>query len=211
MERPVAFKVHADNGPEVYRVGIDPIIASQLRPETDDAHPAVILTRKVTIVGEASAGMFDKNDLLAVTGGADCSNALLIVIPEASGSERRPFRALIGDSSFLEDVRNRAPGLVGLAEMTTAAIRKAGIGGRLVEGRGGRWVNRPLNSFTLKVQPRAQNLHFTLYGSPESFDSAGFLLPDQNSYSRGWIRTHADADRFAELARLSYDRRSKAV
>jgi hypothetical protein len=76
-----------------------------------------------------------------------------------------------------------------------AEIRAAGIEGDLhLEGH--RWVNRPLNTFTLAIQTRKRDFHFTLYGGPERFGVTDFIKSDQNGYSRGWVRTSADIPKF---------------
>jgi hypothetical protein len=209
MERPIALKLHVGAAPAVHQVALDPALANNLRLTTNRAGPAVIVTRKAEILSAISAGMIDANDLVAVSAG-DWSNALLIVLPEADASTREPATARVaGDRKFLEHVQSRAPHLAGLAGQTIRAVRSAGVDGELVESERGRWVNRPLNSFTLKVQPRVGNLHFTLYGNPEEFNSGDFLLPDQNSYSRGWVRNSTDVHRFAQFARLAHQRRDR--
>jgi hypothetical protein len=68
-------------------------------------------------------------------------------------------------------------------------------------------VNRPLNSFTLKAQPRKGNLQFTLYGNPETYDAGEFLRKDQNSYSRGWVEEFGDVPKFAMLVTEAHSRR----
>lgn len=113
-----------------------------------------------------------------------------------------------GDDEFVAYVRSYAPGLTDLARATVQAIRSAGVPGELVEATGRRWVNRPVNSFTLKPQPRVRNLQFTLYGEPRSYNEGDFLLNDQNSYSRGWVRTKEDGERLARLALKAHRRRT---
>lgn len=113
-----------------------------------------------------------------------------------------------GDDDFVAFVRSYAPGLVDLARETVAAIRAAGVPGEMVEATGRRWVNRPVNSFTLKPQPRVQNLQFTLYGEPRTYGEDDFLRTDQNSYSRGWVTSIDDGRRLATLAAKAHRRRS---
>lgn len=113
-----------------------------------------------------------------------------------------------GDDEFVAYVRSYAPGLVDLAQATIEAIRTAGVPGQLVEASGRRWVNRPINSFTLKPQPQARNLQFTLYGEPHIYGEADFLRTDQNSYSRGWVNNIEDAVRLAALAAKAHRARS---
>jgi len=150
--------------------------------------------------------MIDAADVIASSGG-DWADAILIVLPEAVAGERVPA-ATASDAMFLEEVQRKAPKLTRLAEETISAVRRAGIDGQVEQSKGGRWVNRPVRTFGLKVQPRAGNLQFTLYGEPTTYDSDGFLSQDQHGYSRGWIRNSGDIGRFTELARLSHLRRN---
>jgi hypothetical protein len=202
MENPIALKLNNSDIPDVYRVSIDPILVEQLRNSRTCPVPAIVMARKATILSAMSAGIIDSADIVVIEKG-NWADAILIVLPEqhraASG----------GDDKFLLHVKHSAPNLAELATQTVAAIRAAGVDGELLEGSGGRWVNRPLNTFTLKAQPRAENLQFTLYGNPETYNGNGFLRKDQNSYSRGWVREVGDIEVLADLARQSHARRKR--
>ncbi len=153
------------------------------------------------------AGVFDLSDVVLAVGGNWEETILIVGGASAVVSEARQEPLKHGDALFIATAGENMR-LAQLAEQTIVAIRKAGIDGNLVE-KGGRWVNQPLNSFTLKVQPRADNLAFTLYGNPSSFETEkGFLLQDQNSYSRGWVRNANDAERFVNLVKNSHTRRT---
>jgi hypothetical protein len=230
MEKPLALKLNSAGAPNVYRVSIDPTFRQQIPSRRANLAPAVLVTRKATILPEISAGLIDHADIISVTEG-NWEDTVLVVLPEIStnDAERRGLAsagdakidaeqrepASPGDAEFLAEVKRRAPDLAMLADRTIAAVRAAGVEGELVKAKKdvkakqdeGRWINRPSNTFTLKAQPRAGNLHFTLYGNPETFKSEGFLLKDQNSYSRGWVRNDHDVGVFAEFARQSYARR----
>lgn len=212
MEHPVALKLLASTAKsEVHTVSIDPTTAKGAFSAAGSGAPAVVVVRKAAAVGEAGAAIVDAADVLAVSQG-DWSKALLIVVP---GDGPIPAPALAharGDEAFIADAQQRAgtPALANLAASTLAAIRAAGVDGNLeqVANETGRWVNRPTNTFTLKVQPRAGDIHFTLYGNPDTFEAGDFLRKDQNSYSRGWVRTEADIATLARLALVSHRRRN---
>lgn len=210
MDRPYALKLMERAAIEVHCVSLEPGIAKKLEVPAGQTAPAVLVVRNAAILPNVSAGMFDAADVVAVAEG-DWANALLIVWNE--GTQQTKSDGLqsqsAGDVQFLKRVERDAVSLSTLAHQTISAIRKAGVDGELVETGGGRWVNRPLNTFTLKVQPRAGNLQFTLYGNPESYDAGGFLLRDQNSYSRGWVRNADDARSLAELTRQAHARRNR--
>ncbi|HEV2748690.1 MAG TPA: hypothetical protein VGW34_15520 [Allosphingosinicella sp.] len=154
-----------------------------------------------------SAGIVDVADVVAVTKG-DWNDAVLVVLQQSQPTrDVRAHKHESGDPAFLSEVRRTAPNLADLAARTVTAIRALGVDGNLVKSRLGRWVNQPLNSFTLKAQPRAGNLHFTLYGNPSSYEAEGFLLQDQNSYSRGWVRNPDDVNILARLVQQAHTRR----
>lgn len=209
MDDPVALKLKAADAPEVHRVSIDPDLGARLVAQPGRMRPAVIVAQGATILAAISAGMIDAAKVISVVDG-NWDDAILIVLPQgATASNPAQSGIVAGDAKFLKYVEQNAPDLADLATRTVAAIRDAGVDGQLVEGSGGRWINRPINTFTLKAQPRAKNLQFTLYGNPDSFDADGFLLPDQNSYSRGWVQTRSDTKRLADLTRLSHARRKR--
>jgi hypothetical protein len=215
MERPVALKLRTANATEVHQVSFDPAAVGQFRTISGKEVPAIVVTQRAALLAPMSAAMIDAADVLAISDG-DWANAILVVLPENKKTEKgalaieQPRQSADGgDAKFLEQVQRTASNLADLAAQTIAAIRGAGVDGELVEGGGGRWVNRPLNTFTLKAQPRVGNLQFTLYGNPDSYNADGFLLKDQNSYSRGWVRKQDDVGRLAELVRVSHARRTR--
>lgn len=70
-------------------------------------------------------------------------------------------------------------------------------------------VNRLLDTFTLAVQTRVKNFQFTLYGGPERFGKSDFIKSDQNGYSRGWVRSREDIQRFVTLASIAHERKRR--
>lgn len=200
------------SGRAVHNVRLDPEIGAKLEPAGHHAsRPAVLVTRRAALVGDMAAGLVDANDVIAVVQG-DWHNAVLLVVPEISPPASPVLAAAgKGDDRFIQDAEKRAKSdsLATLAADTLKAIRAAGVDGDLVEQGSGRWVNRPTNTFTLKVQPTAGNIAFTLYGNPNTYEADGFLLQDQNSYSRGWVRSIADAQILARLAAQAHSRRQQ--
>lgn len=211
METPIAFKISGRATAEAFTVKIDAKMVSRhtsLIPSTDDL-PAVLIVRRAEVIERIAAGVLDTEDILAVIDG-DYSRATLIVAPsDTASSNTTAVNENTGDEAFIEAVRTNAPNLAELASTTIAAIRAAGVPGQLEESPGGRWVNKPVNAFTLKAQPRVGNLRFTLYGNPESYGTGSFLKRDQNSYSRGLVVNPDDAKQLADLASKAHARRAK--
>jgi len=115
----------------------------------------------------------------------------------------------MSDKEFFSTLTKYNTHLAKLARETIDLIRSSGVTGELVEDSNGRWVNRPINIFTIKVQPRAENISFTLYGEPDIYNLDDFLRKDQNSYSRGWIKDSTDVKKFAGLAKDAHARRQQ--
>lgn len=209
MRRPVAFKLTPDDKAKAFRVRAEPIDASKLN--RSKGGPALVVSRKVTILEELATGLVDADDILLVQEG-DWNNALLIVVEDIAPAETASVATSksehdIGDEAFIAALSNSAPHLIDLGREIIRLIRENGVTGELVENTKGRWVNIPLNSFTLKAQPRVSNIQFTLYGEPKIYDAGDFLLKDQNSYSRGWVKNHADAMKFSGLVKAAHARR----
>jgi hypothetical protein len=210
MQSPLALKINDSSGLEVYMVSLDPNIVGQLVVRQPNSAPAILVARSAEILPAVSAGIIDGAEIIALQKG-NWAEAILVIMPEAVASieGRRLLVRSSGDTLFLAHVRRSAPALAELCAQIISAIRDAGIEGDLVERGAGRWVNSPLNTFTLKAQPRAGNLAFTLYGNPETFNANGFLLKDQNSYSRGWISNSHDVGLFTKFALQSHARRKR--
>lgn len=211
MQRPVAFKLTLDDKVQVFRVRAQPIDTTKLN--SGRGGPAIVVTRKATILEELTTGLVDADDILAAQEG-DWNNALLIVVEDAIPTEAPSAIEIksedhMGDEAFIVALTNSAPHLVDLGRETINLIRANGVTGELVENTKRRWVNNPLNSFTLKAQPRVGNIQFTLYGEPRGYNAGGFLLKDQNSYSRGWVKDSADAEKFAGLVKAAHARRQR--
>lgn len=211
MQRPIALKLLPEGSVEVHRVRTEPLDVSTLAKSFRG--PAIILARNATLLSDLEAGLVDAGDIIAAKAG-DWANAILIILPDtvdrhSSETSAASFNERIGDEKFLQSVTDTAPHLKILGRAIIDLIRAEGVGGDLVEKSKGRWVNAPVNSFTLKVQPRVGNFQFTIYGNPSSYDADDFLLQDQNSYSRGWVKNLSDAQKLASLIKLAYSRRLK--
>jgi hypothetical protein len=203
MKSPVAVKLLSGAEVRVRRISVEPMLASQLAGGAPGRRwPAVLVVKGALIVDRSGIAVIDPADIVSVTPGR-WEEAILVVLPEA---EKAAALGPASDEAFLDAVRRTAPQLNALARATLEAVRSRGVPGHLSEERG-RWVNRPLNSFSLRIQPRAGNLQFTIYGTPGSHDAGSFLKKDQHSYSRGWIESEKDAKRFAKLAVESHRRR----
>lgn len=211
MKRPVAFKLAPNEKVQVFRIQAEPIDTTKL--SGGRTGPAIVVTRKATILDELTTGLVDADDILAAQEG-DWSTALLIVVDDSFPAEMPSIitsksESNTGDEAFISSLEKSAPHLVKLGKEIIDLIRANGVAGELVEKAKGRWVNSPLNSFTLKAQPRVSNIQFTLYGEPGNYDVGEFLRKDQNSYSRGWVKDSADAKILAGLAKAAHERRQR--
>jgi hypothetical protein len=206
MDAPIAFRLQDTDLQAFQVVGLD--VSKLLEPKTRKTTPmpSIVVVRQAAVLPDMKAGLLNVSDVLAVYGGSG-NQSIILIAPDAVSGRIGAQADQNGDQRFLENVRKNAPKLYGLASQTIASIRRMGVRGDLEEGTAGRWVNRPINTFTLKVQPRAKNIQFTLYGNPETYEHTGFLLQDQNSYSRGWVRTMHDIEVLAKLAKESHLRR----
>jgi hypothetical protein len=200
-QMPLAMQVLDKTG-TVHRVSIDERLGAEL--DGAEKAPAVLVTRNAAFIDDMELAAVHPKDVIAVVQG-DWQNALLIVAPD--GQQPKAKRRS-GDQRFVEEASNRSqsPELAELAAKTVEAIRAAGVDGELVPKGDGRWVNSPLNTFTLKVQPRVGKIQFTLYGNPDTYDAGQFLLADQNSFSRGWVLSAGDIQRLATLAKEAHAR-----
>ncbi len=215
MKQPIAMKLNEIGGLLVYNVNIDPHFVHKVNLCKPESTQAIMVVQEAAVFPNLNAGMIDTKNILAIHEG-NWENAILVVLPKIVSTgfvEHRRVAQLqsspTGDNQFMAHVRQLAPGLQGVAKRVLSDIRAAGVAGELVERGAGRWVNSPLNTFTLKVQHKVNNLAFTLYGNPESYISNGFLHKDQNSYSRGWIKNFEDAETFVGLVKQSHARRAK--
>lgn len=166
------------------------------------AEHAIFVTSLVKLLSDVGVVLCDKSQTKVVQEG-DRSNAMLIVLPNRDAAQTThisPSHVLdTDDSAFLMSLTQFPKELSHLAKETISKLRKGGIDGQLTQGSGGRWVNRPVNTFTIKVQPRKGDIQFTVYGEPHVHAAGAFLLKDQNSYSRGWIRNSEDIATFVSV------------
>jgi hypothetical protein len=208
MDRPVAYKVKSEGRLEVHRVEMARLASNQ----GTSGMPAIVVVSRAVLLSEIAAGMIDESDIVFARDG-DWQNAILVVAPKESdqGNHAREVEHGLtsGDEQFLDSIPVEIPELRNLGQTLLSSLRSSGMPGTLTEAGNGRWVNTPINSFTLKVQPRKKNFQFTIYGNPDTYDHGGFLLSDQNSYSRGWINGTDDVKRFVEFATEAQRRRGR--
>ncbi len=211
MQHPIAYKSLVSETPEAHYVQIEPITASSLRLESDA--PAIVVAKKAIEFPDLQAGLIDADDIISITDG-NWKRAILIVAPRPQASTFPEMNDAItaksqsGDELFLAAIPKQEAELIELGKSLLRLIRSLGVSGELVEKTKGRWVNSPINSFTIKTQLRNKDFQFTIYGNPETYDHNDFLRRDQNSYSRGWVKSQDDAQRFAQFAKQAHDRRS---
>ncbi|MCL2876997.1 MAG: hypothetical protein FWF12_12160 [Betaproteobacteria bacterium] len=215
MERPIALKMLSEGKITVHRVRTEPLNIATLNITTNA--PAVLVARKATMLTELESGIVDASDIIAAADG-DWSNAILVLAENIEVQQNKfPSQTnnSVGDERFFQSVEKLAPFLLPLSRRTVELIRSAGVEGELVEHSQGRWINSPLNIFTLRVQPQRRNLQFTLYGNPSSYEHDGFLDQDRPGYSRGvahrGVKTEDDAKKLAALVKQSYARKTKMV
>jgi len=212
MEQPIAFKFSGDTKMEAYSIKLDPNVIPKGRGVIGSHGPAILISQRIALLGEHATGVMDAKDIVAKIDG-DWSRAILIVLPEQDSSHPQPNPQpdQIGidenDDLFIQAAAHASDGLRAIAEATITAIRESGVEGHLIKTADGKWINRPVNCFTLKIQPRKGDIRFTLYGEPHNFDDYDFLKKDQNSYSAGKVKSIEDAERLATLARISFDRK----
>ncbi len=208
MEQPIALKLVEGDAFDFYTVNLSEMIAKELKLTGESPGPAILVAHSAVDVSQTSTVLVDLPDISAVYNGSP-SRAILIIIRETKPKEWGGVQSAgEGDNCFVAKAKESAPQLAKLAEEIVRQIRSRDVAGRLLQKSGGRWVNDPVNSFTLKIQPRVNNIQFTIYGNPETFEDSEFLKKDQNSYSRGWVRDSSEVERFAKLVAQSHARKS---
>lgn len=88
------------------------------------------------------------------------------------------------DATFLTDLSSLPNELAEAGKEILNAMRSV-HGGYFQRTRVGRFVNRPNNFWTVKIQPRDRSLRFTVRGNPERFrgDRDLKVYPDRHGYS----------------------------
>ena len=169
--------------------------------------PSLLIARRAKYAPELNAGSAETSDITLFARG-DPDSCLLIILGERE--EELPHRIGLEDtgSAIIAEAESVSPQLGKIAALVTAGLNEIDDECAFIRKASGKWMNKRVNFFTLKIQPTKNNIHFTIYGNPGSFDHDNFLKSDQNSYSRGWIGTTADAKSFLKFAEQSYDRRS---
>lgn len=88
------------------------------------------------------------------------------------------------DAVYLHDLATLPPELAVLGRTLLETMRTE-FGGYFQRTRTGRFVNRPNNFWTVKIQPRDRSLRVTVRGAPHRFRQPSRLAvrPDRNGYS----------------------------
>jgi hypothetical protein len=219
VQSPIALKLAENPKLKPYIIEIDDLSSKILSLDVQSSGLTILQSPSALMINDANLLLVENTGVSVVQNGG-LGEAILLVgcinttadlsrVNEGVADMPNPDESLrnCGDEEFLAEARRLHPELSNIAENIVSGLRKNGVSGYLKRFRQGRWVNSPINSFTIKVQPKAQNIHFTLYGNPYSFDDREFLKQDQNSYSRGWVRGKEDVDRFLNVATQSYQRK----
>lgn len=102
-----------------------------------------------------------------------------------------------GDQRFLSDLRSASPELHAIGSPILGRVRAMRPDNDLTYyEKSHRYVEKPDNYFTVKIQPRARSLVITLRGEPKHFSTIRNLtiVPDQNGYSRTMITSASQID-----------------
>jgi hypothetical protein len=115
--------------------------------------------------------------LLSIGTGSD-----LVIVFRGEGA---PSSVASSDTGLSAELRLLPVEMAEPAQALIAAVAER-FPGRLEPSESGRYVYRPDNFWTLKVQPRDKSLAVTLYGRADQFGDTGevALLADRGSYSR---------------------------
>lgn len=179
--------------------------------------PSLLLTRQFKHSDELGVLAVEVADVISAMRGPD---SRWLIIRDAlkndaeanrvSGYEFNPEIHLpnLPTSAFTDYCRSISQHISELANAVSNGLLEIDPTFALERKVSGRWVSTGVNFVTLKPQPRNNDLQFTIYGNPNDFNHNGFLRKDQNSYSRGWIKSINDVEAFLYLARQSYQKRA---
>ena len=77
----------------------------------------------------------------------------------------------------------------------------------LLADKTNRWISRPDNYFTIKVQPQNKDIVVTIRGKPSEYASKSIELhPDQNGYTKFWITQVGEVPEAMRLIRAALAR-----
>ena len=167
---------------------------------------SLLISRQAKYAGDLDAGSIELEDMLLFARGTSDKCLLIIIGNLDYDAKIMSFAENIG-FAIVEEAKAASRELGTIAEIVVEGLNSIDKNCTYVRNASGKWINRGINFFTLKIQPRKNDIQFTIYGNPWSFDHEGFLKKDQNSYSRGWIGDRKDAAKFLKFARESYERR----
>jgi hypothetical protein len=172
-------------------------------PKNSKGGCSVILLKKAHSMSEDEIS-FEPNDATLLNiGEHDFS---IFIEPSACVSQvgNEPISGTIksGYQSVIQLCNRRLP--KGFLERVVAMLNSLSEDSQddLVADKTNRWISRPDNYFTIKVQPQKRDLVVTIRGKPEEYTSRSIKLsPDQNGYSRFWIRDSGDIVEAMKLIR----------
>jgi len=74
----------------------------------------------------------------------------------------------------------------------------------LIADKTNRWISRPDNYFTIKVQPQNKDVVFTIRGREQEYESGKIeMRPDQNGYSKFWVRNSEEVTEALRIIRAA--------
>lgn len=108
------------------------------------------------------------------------------------------------DGQFLVDLHNLPNELAEVGRQILAGMRSSS-GGYFQRTRSGRFVNRPNNFWTVKIQPRNRSLRFTVRGDSKRFSHIRGVTvrEDRNGYSSFKLSTADQLDAVLQVLRTA--------
>jgi hypothetical protein len=206
MER-LLFTPEGGYEPPFIKVHLHGDVPKSVTQTSVDNASSLIVCRSAKYAGAVDAGSIEIKDMLLFARGTT-ERCLLILIGNEDFDAKIMTSAEVSGMAVIDEARAASRELGAIAELVIRGLNSIDKNCAYVKNSSGKWLNRGTNFFTLKIQPRKNDIQFTIYGNPTSFDHGGFLKNDQNSYSRGWIGDRGDVARFLKIARESYDRRA---
>lgn len=126
--------------------------------------------------------------------------------PDEATTEQFAFgpRVQSDDQVFLEEIRRLSGELQDAGRMLLDQVRRE-FAGFFQKSPKGRFVNRPDNFWTIKIQPQDQSFRVTVRGRPELFSLPPEmkLRDDRPGYSAFKIADRAQADLALDVLRLA--------
>lgn len=189
-------------------------LGSPLR--TGGQRSVVILTADPEYIGARSELRVVNGSAFVAMGASESETTLFIAAPvfqerssepNVSTEQERPVEGLerpVSDSAFLESLSSFRSDLADLARDVLEGVRRMSPEGHLeLSPVARRWIEKPDNFWTIKVQPQARSLSLTIRGPVESHSEVpGIELKrDMGSYSRFTITSREQVSGTLQLLR----------